>query len=221
MSEEQFPYEEFKAEGYCAVAHSQKAWNGVAILGRERPELEQDGLPGQEDHGARLISASIGGLLFTTVYCPNGKRVSHADFGRKLEWFDSLKSYLQGSHHATESMILCGDFNICPTALDSWNEQELQGEIFHTEEERRRFHGLIDWGLCDVYRELCPLDQKFSWWDYRAGAFHRNMGLRIDFLLATRSVMERVSHVEIDREYRKKKEGLTASDHAPVMADLT
>lgn len=221
LTEDHFPYNKFKAEGYNAVVHSQKAWNGVAILSRESLELEQGGLPGQEDYGARLISGSTGGFIFTTVYCPNGKQVDHPDFDRKLRWFDSLRKYLKARHQATEPMILCGDFNVCPTHLDTWNEQKLQGNIFHTKEERTRFHSLLDWGLFDLYRELYPRENKFSWWDYRAGAFHRNMGLRIDLILATAPVMQRVDHVEINREYRKKKEGMTASDHAPVIVDLT
>ena len=220
VSEDQFPYSKFEAEGYHTVVHAQKAWNGVAILSRECPKIEQKGLPGQEDFGARLVSASIGSLSFATVYCPNGKQVGHADFFRKLHWFESLADYLRQKCLAEDPIILCGDFNICPTVLDTWNEEELFGRIFHTEEERRCFNRLVEWGLVDVFRKIHPQSREFSWWDYRAGSFHRNLGLRIDLFLATRSVMERVQHVEIDREYRKKKEGLTASDHAPVLVDL-
>ena len=95
VSEDQFPYSKFEAEGYHTVVHAQKAWNGVAILSRECPKIEQKGLPGQEDFGARLVSASIGSLSFATVYCPNGKQVGHADFFRKLHWFESLADYLR------------------------------------------------------------------------------------------------------------------------------
>ena len=116
--------------------------------------------------------------------------------------------------------MLCGDFNICPAAIDSWNEERSRGQIFHTAEERERFQRLLDQGFDDVFRAWHPDAREFSWWDYRGGAFHRGWGLRIDFLLATRSAMERVRAVEIDRDYRKKKDGLTASDHAPVIADL-
>ncbi len=116
--------------------------------------------------------------------------------------------------------MLCGDFNVCPAPLDSWNEEALAGRIFHTEEERSRMGRLAAWGLVDLFRELHPDVRAFSWWDYRGGAFHRGQGLRIDFLLATRAVADRVREVSIDRDYRKKKDGLTASDHAPVFADL-
>ena len=216
-----FPYAELKAAGYYAVVHGQKAWNGVAILSREPAVVRQKGLPGEEDLGARLIAATVGDLTFTTVYCPNGKDVGHPDFPRKLHWLDSLTDYLRERHNPAEPVVLCGDLNLCPTRLDTWNETGLCGQIFHTDEERARFQRILEWGFSDVYRQLFPDGRDFSWWDYRAGAFHQNQGLRIDFLLATQSVARRVHHVEIDREYRKKKDGLIASDHAPVFADLS
>jgi exodeoxyribonuclease-3 len=115
---------------------------------------------------------------------------------------------------------LCGDFNIVPAPIDSWNERALVGHIFHTTAERTRLQRLVEWGFTDLFRQHLPDTQFFTWWDYRAGAFHRNHGLRIDLLLGTPSVAARVRHVEVDREYRKKKDGLTASDHAPVIAEL-
>jgi exodeoxyribonuclease-3 len=116
--------------------------------------------------------------------------------------------------------VLAGDFNVCPAPLDSWNEEALQGSIFHTDAERSRFRALLDCGFQDLYRIRHPDTQAFSWWDYRGGAFHRKQGLRIDLLLGTGAVAERLSAAEIDREWRKKREGLTPSDHAPVWADL-
>jgi exodeoxyribonuclease-3 len=139
---------------------------------------------------------------------------------RKLAWFDSLQSYLESAHDAHSPIVVGGDFNLCPAPIDSWNEEALAGHIFHTAEERSRFARLLAWGLFDLYRERLPEKQMFSWWDYRGGAFHRNHGLRIDFLLGSRPVLERLVDVEIDRDYRKKKEGWTASDHAPVIAEL-
>ncbi len=220
MTDEHFPYEALKAQGYHAVTHAQKSWNGVAILSRDPPSFLEKGLPDEEAMGARLISAKVGGLNFTTLYCPNGKSVSHADFPRKLKWLDSLARYLAGQKSSRDPVVLCGDFNICPTPLDTWNETAFSGEIFHTQEERVRFQRLLDWGLLDAYRELLPHDQAFSWWDYRAGAFHKNQGLRIDFVLVTRPLRNGIRAVKIDREYRKKKKGLTASDHAPVLVEL-
>lgn len=220
LADEHFPHDELAARGYRAAVHGQKGWNGVAILAREPLEVSQQGLPGQEQLGARLLTARVAGLAFTTVYAPNGKSVDHEDFPRKLEWFDALRAHWSAHHGAAEPAVLCGDLNVCPSGLDSWDEAKLAGNIFHTDAERTRFRALLDAGLVDLFRERHPGEQAFSWWDYRGGAFHRKQGLRIDFLLATPPVLERVRSVEIDREYRKKKDGLTASDHAPVLADL-
>jgi exodeoxyribonuclease-3 len=220
VSDEGFPAAELEALGYRAAVHGQKSWNGVAVLTREPAELLQTGLPGQEAQGARLVTARVGGLSFTSIYCPNGKTTTHADFPMKLAWLDALADHVQKALTPDEPAILCGDFNVCPAPIDSFSEQALVGQIFHTDEERARFRKLLDWGFHDVFREREPELQAFSWWDYRGGGFHRNQGLRIDFLLATAPVMQRVRSVEIDREYRKKKDGLTASDHAPVIADL-
>ena len=220
VTEDQFPFDAFESEGYSVVVEAQKAWNGVAILSRRTPGRVQKGLPGEETLGARLVEAQIGDLDFITVYCPNGKHVGHLDFPRKLNWFRSLERYLANRHSSTRPLILCGDLNLCPAPIDSWNEEGLESQIFHTREERERFQALRKWGLVDLFRELYPREQKFSWWDYRAGSFHRNQGLRIDFLLATTPVLGRLTEVQIDRDYRKKREGMTASDHAPVFADL-
>jgi exodeoxyribonuclease-3 len=219
LSDAQFPYDAFEAAGYQALVHGQKSWNGVAVLSRKPLELRQAGLPGQEDFGARLVMAEVEGLRFASLYCPNGKHTGHEDFPKKLGWFDALAGYL-ASQRADEPLVLAGDFNVCPTGLDSWDEERLAGEIFHTDEERGRFRRLLDWGLRDLYREKHPEGRDFSWWDYRGGAFHRGHGLRIDFLLGTEPVAARLESIEIDREWRKKHDGLTASDHAPVMAEL-
>jgi exodeoxyribonuclease-3 len=220
LTDEQFPHAAFEELGYHALTHGQKSWNGVAILTREPAETQQIGLPGQEGFGARLITARVAGLSFTTVYCPNGKHLGHEDYARKLEWFDALREHWAANHAPDELAILCGDLNVVPAALDSWNAEKFAGEIFHTAAERERIDALLGTGLVDIFRERHPELQAFSWWDYRGGSFHRGHGLRIDFLLGTKPVLERVRAIEIDREYRKKKDGLTASDHAPVFLDL-
>ena len=224
MADPLFPHDEFEALGYKAVVHGQKSWNGVAILSRLPIELIEAGLPDQADFGSRMIRARVGegptALDFTTLYCPNGKNIEHDDFPRKLAWFDSLRAWASGFIKADESAVLCGDFNIVPTALDSWNEEEFNGSIFHTDAERERMSALADLGLHDLHRTLDPDTQTFSWWDYRGGSFHRNRGLRIDFLLGSQAVVKRLKSVEVDRDFRKKREDLTASDHAPVIAVL-
>jgi exodeoxyribonuclease-3 len=227
LTDDQFPHAELAAAGYRAVSLGQKAWNGVAILVREglAAEVTQRGLPGQEELGARLLAARVTGpggpLDFTTVYVPNGKHVGHADFPRKLAFLDALAEHVApGGHARAGAGIVCGDFNVAPTALDSWDEEALRGQIFHTDEERARFARLLDAGFVDLFRRAHPDAREFSWWDYRGGAFHRRHGLRIDFLLATPAAAERAREVSIDREWRKKQDELTASDHAPVLAEL-
>jgi exodeoxyribonuclease-3 len=224
MEDDKFPHTEFEALGYRCLTHGQKSWNGVAILSRQPIEHLESGLPGQSDFGARLIRARVGegdaAVDFTTLYCPNGKNVDHDDYPAKLAWFDALREWSAAFIEPERSAVLCGDFNIVPTALDGWNEDAHAGSIFHTDEERDRIDRLLNVGLRDLYREQEPETRAYSWWDYRGGAFHRGHGLRIDFLLGTDALVRRLRTVEIDRDFRKKREGLTASDHAPVMARL-
>lgn len=220
LSDDLFPHDLFRAEGYHAVSHGQKSWNGVAILARREPRVTQVGLPGQDPMGARLISAELDGLAFTSAYVPNGKHLGHEDYSRKLAWLDALVAHARSAWPPDSTRLLCGDFNVCPGPLDSWDEAGLRGTIFHSEPERERFRALLGTGLRDLFRECHPERQAFSWWDYRGGAFHRKQGLRIDFLLGSEALLRRLRSVEIDREWRKKQAGLTASDHAPVWADL-
>ena len=219
LVDEVFPHEVFEALGYRAITHGQKSWNGVAVLSRLPMESIQIGLPGQSDFGARLLTVRVDDRLdFTTVYCPNGKTLEHPDYAGKLAWFDDLATWWAGLDAG--SSVLCGDFNIVHRALDSWQGEAGDGRIFHSDEERARLEALLSLGLQDLYRHRHPDEQTFSWWDYRGGAFHRKQGLRIDLLLGTPSVTERLVGVGTDRDFRKKQEGLTASDHAPVVAEL-
>jgi exodeoxyribonuclease-3 len=218
LTDEQFPYEEIRKAGYHAIVHGQKGWNGVAILSREPAETLSMGLPGAGDMGSRLVSGRIGELTFTTVYVPNGKSVEHPDYPRKLAWLDTLVEHFNERHDPHGVEILCGDFNIVREPIDSWHEDP--SRVHHTPRERARLQAIRDFGLVDLYRETHPERQMFSWWDYRGGAFHRNLGLRIDLVLGTPKVQQRVRSIEIDRDYRKKKNGLIASDHAPVILEL-
>jgi exodeoxyribonuclease III len=221
LEDAQFPHDVFAELGYRALVHGQKAWNGVAILSREPAVLTQCGLGGQEALGARLLEGRIGELRFATVYCPNGRSVEHAEFGQKLVWLDALIDW-GARQPRDDAAILCGDFNLCPAPLDSWNEARLAGSIFHTEDERIRFQRLLSGTrMQDLLRAHAPELRAFSWWDYRAGAFHKNEGLRIDFLLGSAAIVSRLKSVQIDRDYRKKQEGETPSDHAPVIAELS
>ena len=219
VGDDEFPREVFEALGYHVICHGQKAWNGVAVLSREPAELVDRGLPGQAEFGARLLRVRVGALDFTTVYCPNGKDVGHEDYPRKLAWFDDLARYW-ASRPADGATVLCGDFNIVPAAMDSFMGAGTEDDIFHTRAERQRFDALLGLGLVDLFRHRHPDTQAYSWWDYRGGAFHRGHGLRIDLLLGSPAARDRVEDVVIDRDYRKKQDGLTPSDHAPVYADL-
>ena len=224
VTDGEFPHEPFNELGYEVVTHGQKGWNGVAIASRLPIEATDRGLPGEGDAGARLIRGRIGGggaggVSFATVYCPNGKDLGHGDFPMKLHWYDSLRNYVAGLN-ADEPFLLGGDFNVVPEPADCWRGDAADGSIFCTVEERGRYQGLLDCGLADLFRRVQPDKQAFSWWDYRGGAFHRGMGLRIDMLLGNEAVARRVRDVTIDRDYRRKKDGLTASDHVPVYVDL-
>ena len=220
LTDDQFPAAELEAEGYFAGIHGQKAWNGVAVLSREKPRVIQAGLPGQEPMGSRLVACGVGSLQALSVYVPNGKSLDHPDFQHKLEWIERLHGFLEESFDPGEAILVAGDFNLCPTPLYTWNEEAFEGTIFHTERERELFAALTAWGLEDLYRNLHPDEQTFSWWDYRGGAFHKNQGLRIDFTLGTASLGRRVLRAEVDRDYRKKKDGLTPSDHAPILVEF-
>ena len=143
LEDEKFPCEVFEAEGYQALVYGQKSWNGVAVLSRNAGEVLRRGLPGEEDFGSRALVTLVDGLVFASLYCPNGKRLDHDDYWRKLHWFDSLYAFLDQEYQAADALVLGGDFNLCPSPLDSWNEEGLRGEIFHTDEERMRFQRLV------------------------------------------------------------------------------
>ncbi len=221
VSADKFPHEVFAERGYIATLHAQATWNGVAVLSREPATVRQAGLDGAETAGARLLTVDVGDLSVTSVYVPNGKTVAHEDFQLKLHFLAKLNRYARQWVDPSRQMLIGGDFNIVPGDLDSWAPERFAGHIFHTDEERSGLRALLDTGLIDMYRQRHPDGTMFSWWDYRAGCFHKNQGLRIDLLLATPPLMDRVSDVWIDRDYRKKKDGHLPSDHAPVIADLS
>jgi exodeoxyribonuclease III len=222
IEEESFPHLELRAAGYHAVLLGQTGWNGVAVIARDKPEPGVRGLPGAESNGARLVTARVHGLEITSVYVPNGKTASHPDFRMKLAWLERLCEHVEARQDREAPVIVAGDYNVCPADIDSWAPEAMRDRIFHTVEERRLIARLMEAGLADLFRVVHPDDPGFSWWDYRAGSFHKKQGLRIDLLLGSASVVSRVVDVTVDREFRKKsKAGSVPSDHAPVYATLS
>ena len=226
LDDESFPRLAFAQAGYKAITHGQVQWNGVAVLTKmdalqgTEPELVLAGLPGEEAFGARVLTVRTLGLDVTSVYVPNGKSVGHADYHGKLAWLDAFIAHVQKSHDPKGSTIIGGDFNLVPANLDSYDPVGHEGHIFHTEPERERFRRLLGLGYFDLFREKEPETQTFTWWDYRGGSFHKKQGLRIDFLLGSRTILDRTEKVIVERDFRKKRADLTPSDHAPVVAEL-
>lgn len=223
-TDDDFPRLAFAQVGYAAATHGQPQWNGVAVLVRKAsgpaPEVLERGLPGQQAMGARLITVRALGLDVASVYVPNGKSTAHPDFQAKLAWLDALVAHVGAASRRDGAAVIAGDFNLVPGDLDTWDPKGHEGHIFHTAEERARWSRLLGLGYHDLLREKHPDLSVFSWWDYRGGAFHKKQGLRIDFVLGTKSVRDRVLEAGVDRDFRKKRNDLTPSDHAPVVIEL-
>lgn len=222
IATDDFPHLELRASGYHAVLSGQQGWNGVAVIAKEPPELVTRELVGASEHGARFVVAKVSGIEVASIYVPNGKTVSHADYKVKLGWLERLADHVEARKDRDAPLVLGGDFNVCSTDLDSYGGVRFKGHIFHTDEERALIDRLRAAGLVDLYRARFPEEPGFSWWDYRAGSFHKKEGMRIDLLFATPVVASRVKDVYVDRDYRKKSKasGAVPSDHAPVVAVL-
>jgi exodeoxyribonuclease-3 len=225
------PVLEFQAAGYELAHHGEGRWNGVAIASRVGIEavvtnfgepLRAAATPEAGDDEplaeARMIAATCGGVRVVSVYAPNGRVVDSRFYEAKIAWYRRLLRWLQDSAKPEEPLVIGGDFNVAPADVDVWDPKVCHGGTHVSPREREAWSRLCAWGLEDVYRVKHPEGGRYSWWDYRAGDFHKNFGMRIDQLLATRSVAARVVAAEIDREARKGKP--TPSDHAPVVMDL-
>lgn len=224
VKEEEFSHEHLEELGYHAAIVGQQGWNGVAVVAREKPEVVMRELPGAAaGSGARFLTVRASGIEVASVYIPNGKTTAHPEFKQKLEWLEKLTAHIEGVVDANKPFVLAGDFNVCWTDLDSYLGARGHGAIFHTDEERGFLNRMRAAGLVDLYRSVQKEEPGYSWWDYRAGAFHRKLGMRLDLLLATPPVAERVQEVFVDREFRKKSKisGALPSDHAPVVARLS
>ena len=209
--------EELAARGYAVAAHGEATWNGVAILSRAGLDDVVPGLagaPGFPRPEARAVSATCGGIRVISVYAPNGRVPGSEHYAYKLAWLASLREVLAV---APEQTIVCGDLNIAPTDDDVFDPDAYVGQTHVTPAERAALAELQALGLHDVVRDRWPNERVFTYWDYRAGMFHRDLGMRIDLVLASTPVAGRVRAAWVDRQARK---GSGPSDHAPVIVDL-
>jgi exodeoxyribonuclease-3 len=213
-----FPVAPLAAAGYEAVFTGQKTYNGVAILSRLPLTDVVWALPDAPGEGEkRFIAATVGGLRVINVYVPNGQAVGSPRFSYKLAWLERLRAYLATTYTTDEALLLCGDFNVAPEPRDVYDAEKVDGEILFHPEERAAFARLLAWGLHDTLRLHHQEGGLYSWWDYRAAAFRRDLGFRIDHILATPPAAARCTAVTLERQLR----GLPKpSDHIPVVATL-
>jgi len=236
----------FAMAGYDLVHHGEGRWNGVAIAVRHGAEIDDvatnfgDGPVRDSGAGsglaevseddfdpfdeARMASARItlpgtpGLFRVASLYAPNGRVVGSPFYAGKLAWFDRLRRWLDETCDPAEALVLGGDLNVAPTDDDVWDAAAVHGGTHVSEPERAAFRSLLEWGLVDGYRARRPERGRFTWWDYRAGNFHKNLGMRIDHLLVSAPLAGRIVAAEIDREARKGPP--IPSDHAPLTLDL-
>lgn len=211
-----FPSDAFTELGYHCLSYGQKTYNGVAILSLAEPREVIRGFPGEAvEPGKRLLAARLAGVRVVNVYVPNGGEVELPAYHAKLAWLEALRQWLVATADPAEELALCGDFNVAPEDRDVWDPQLWRDRILFSEPEKQALAHLLTWGLMDTLRLRHSHGGIYTWWDYRAGAFHRGWGLRIDHIFATASLAARCTEVVVDRDERK---GAKPSDHAPVIA---
>ena len=225
------PVEVFREAGYELAHHGEGRWNGVAIASRcgiggvvtnfgepLRPEKTRDAGDAEPLAEARMISAECGDVRVVSLYAPNGRAVDSPFYEAKLTWFDRLARWLGEAVDPRALVVLGGDLNVAPEDADVWDPKACHGGTHVSEPEREAFARLCRLGFVDAYRLRHPEPGRYTWWDYRAGNFHKNFGMRIDHLLVSAPLRPRVIWAEIDREARKGKP--VPSDHAPLVVDI-
>lgn len=217
-TDDKFPRAEFEAAGYRAELFGQQTYNGVAILSRTPCADVQRGFPDDEEGAhARLLAATVGGVRVVNVYVPNGQAVGTDKYAFKLNWLRRLREYFDEHHWEDEELLLCGDFNVAPEDRDVYEPNLWRGRILFSEPEKAALREVKEWGFVDAYRQHVEAGGMFSWWDYRAGAFRRNQGLRIDHIWVSPALAERCRDAWIDKEPRGWER---PSDHTPVVAEF-
>jgi exodeoxyribonuclease-3 len=209
--------EELAQRGYEIAVVGEQRWNGVAVLSRvglDDVAIGIEGAPGFPHQEARAVAATCGGVRVHSLYVPNGREPDSDHYRYKLEWLAALRDVVA---KGPSDAVLCGDINIAPTDADVFDPAAFVGQTHVTPPERAALQALVDLGLHDVVRERWPTERVFSYWDYRAGMFHQDLGMRIDLVLASGPVAGRVKAAWVDRHARK---GSGPSDHAPVIVDL-
>ena len=216
LADEDAPVATFRDLGYELAHHGEGRWNGVAIASRHGISnvVTNFGAPLQPAHSpdagddeplaeARMLAADCGGVRVVTVYAPNGRVLGSTFYEAKLVWYERLLAWLKDSADPAEPLVLGGDFNVAPEDADVWDPRACHGGTHVSPREREAFRKLLGWGLVDAYRLHHPEPGRYTWWDYRAGNFHKNFGMRIDHLLASEQVAARTVWADIDREARK------------------
>ncbi|MFO7949306.1 MAG: exodeoxyribonuclease III [Candidatus Fermentibacteraceae bacterium] len=217
VTDDLFPREPLEEAGYSVAVHGQKRYNGVAIASRLPMEEVTRGLPsGYLPGQARAISATVAGTRLHNVYVPNGGTPESPRFAEKLVFLEELAGMSAEWDHSRGS-IIAGDFNVAPGPDDVFDPEEMEGRVCYHPEERKRVARIIETGLTDLYRLLAPAGKAYSWWDYRAAAFRRDRGMRLDLLLATPGPAAGLRSCEIHRDVRSWER---PSDHVPVTADI-
>ncbi len=209
---------ELAEAGYGAVHHSAGQWAGVAVLARDGLTISEPqlGLPGEPTPGeARWCEATIAGIRCASTYVPNGRTLDSPEFPRKLDFLDAIAA--RARELAGTPLLVAGDINIAPADIDVYDPAAFVGGTHVSLEERTRLERILEAGLVDAYRHLHPDEQQFTWWDYRAGNFHKGLGLRIDLAMLSPDLAQRLRSCGMVRDYRKGKK---PSDHAPLLLEL-
>ncbi|HJS51823.1 MAG TPA: exodeoxyribonuclease III [Pyrinomonadaceae bacterium] len=216
--DENFPLDDLVNLGYEAVFMGEKSYNGVAIISKYPiEEVQKNYLDDDDTAPKRLIAGTINGIRIVNTYIPNGSELWSDKFTFKLDWLQRLRRLFDETCDVNKNVLLCGDFNVAPEEPDVWNVGAWRGRLHFSRPERAAIHHLKQWGFVDVFRKINPEAREFSWWDYRAGAWQKNHGLRIDHIWTSPPLAEKCTGCWIDKGPRALEK---PSDHAPVIAEF-